>query len=134
MTETIKATGAENGFFQKWAGYQASVNTADRKFERMNARFGIIPSFISKAANYLVLFLGVQYAMRGSFTVGMITIFQGYMGAFLSPAMTLIGAGQTLQEMRTQMERVEDVMQYPVDPYVREEVIREDVDYSKLSG
>lgn len=85
MTETIKATGAENGFFQKWAGYQASVNTADRKFERMNARFGIIPTFIGKTANYLVMFLGVQYAMRGSFTLGMITIFQGYMGAFLSP-------------------------------------------------
>lgn len=76
MTETIKATGAENGFFQKWAGYQASVNTANRKFERMNARFGIIPSFIGKVANYLVLFLGIQYTMQGSFTLGMITIFR----------------------------------------------------------
>ena len=26
MIETIKASDAENGFFQKWAGYQASVN------------------------------------------------------------------------------------------------------------
>ena len=134
MTETIKATGAEKGFFQKWAGYQASVNTANRKFERMNARFGIIPAFLSKLANYLILFLGVQYTMQGYFTLGMITVFQGYMGSFLSPAMTLIGAGQTIQEMRTQMERVEDVMQYPNDPYVREEPIRDDMDYSKLTG
>jgi len=134
MTETIKASGAENGFFQKWAGYQASVNTQNVKFEKMNAWFGIIPAFISTAANYIVLFFGVLYAMQGNFTVGMITIFQGYMGSFLSPAMTLIGAGQTIQEMRISMERVEDVMQYPDDPNVKDEPIREDVDYSKLTG
>jgi len=134
MTETIKASGAENGFFQKWAGYQASVNTQNVKFEKINAWFGIIPAFISTAANYIVLFFGVLYAMQGNFTVGMITIFQGYMGSFLSPAMTLIGAGQTIQEMRTNMERVEDVMQYPDDPNVKDEPIREDVDYSKLTG
>ena len=134
MTETIKASGAENGFFQKWAGYQASVNAQNVKFEKMNARFGIIPAFISTAANYIVLFFGVLYAMQGNFTVGMITIFQGYMGSFLSPAMTLIGTGQTIQEMRTSMERVEDVMQYPDDPNVKDEPIREDEDYSKLTG
>ncbi len=134
MTETIKASGAENGFFRKWAGYQASVNAQRVKYEKMNARFGIIPAFISTAANYVVLFFGVLYAMQGNFTVGMITIFQGYMGSFLSPAMTLISAGQTIQEMRTSMERVEDVMQYPDDPNVKDEPIREDMDYSKLTG
>ena len=42
-------------------------------------------------------------------------MFQGFMTSFMSPAATLINAGQTLQEMRTQMERVEDVMEYPDD-------------------
>lgn len=134
MAETIKATGAESGYFQKWAGYQASVNTAKRKYEKMNARLGLIPALIGKTAGYAVLFLGVVYTMNGDFTIGMITVFQGYLNAFVSPAMTLIGAGQTIQEMRTQMERVEDVMRYPNDPYVRDEPISDDVDYSKLLG
>jgi len=34
MIETIKASGAENGFFEKWSGYQASVNTQQIKYMR----------------------------------------------------------------------------------------------------
>ena len=134
MAETIKGAGAENGFFRRWSGYQASVNTQNVRFSRMNALFGIIPSFISTTANYMVLFFGVSFAMNGRFSLGMISVFQGFLSAFMGPAQTLISAQQTIQEMRTQMERVEDVMQYPTDPMVRDEPIREDVDYSKLKG
>ena len=35
MIETIKGSGSENGFFRKWAGYQASVNTQTVKFARV---------------------------------------------------------------------------------------------------
>ena len=126
MAETIKSSGAENGFFRRWSGYQASVNTQNVKFDNMSARLGLIPSFVSSAANYVVLFVGVRLAMDGNFTLGMISVFQGFMGSFTGPAMTLIGAGRLLQEMRTSMERVEDVMQYPSDPYVREDAVLED--------
>ena len=64
----------------------------------------------------------------------MIMTFQGFMNSFMAPAMTLISAGQTIQEMRTDMERVEDVMEYPIDPHVTEQPMSEETDYSKLSG
>lgn len=134
MTETIKASGAENGFFSKWAGYQASVNSQTVKFARLNAHLGLIPGFITSAANYVVLFLGILFAINGRFSVGIIMIFTSYLEAFLSPATTLIEVGQTMMEMRTEMERIEDVMQYPEDPYVKQMEIREDQDYSKLKG
>ena len=134
MTETIKAAGAENGFFSKWAGYQASVNTQAVRYARLNASLGQIPAFIGTAANYLVLFFGVRLAMDGNFTVGMIATFQSYLAQFMNPAMTLIDAGQTILETRTQMERIEDVMEYPNDPFVREEPLSESEDYSKLRG
>ena len=47
--------------------------------------------------------------------------------------MSLISAGQSLQEMRTDMERIEDVMKYPSD-VTFEESDDENVEYDKLSG
>lgn len=134
MVETIKASGAENGFFEKWAGYQASVNTQQVRFERLNQYLGMIPELVSSLANIAVLILGVYFTINGKFTVGMIMAFQGFLGSFTAPAQTLISAGQTLQEMRTQMERVEDVMEYPTDVNCSREGILEDAEYSKLSG
>ena len=52
----------------------------------------------------------------------------------MAPAMTIIAAGQSLQEMRTEMERVEDVMQYPMDENFKDAPLDENADYSKLSG
>ena len=134
MAETIKSSGAEGGFFRKWSGYQASVNTQNVKFTTLNARVGLIPQFISTVSNYLVLFMGVRLAMDGSFTLGMITTFQGLLSSFMGPAMTLVGAGQTIQEMRTQMERVEDVMETPDDPALSFGAGHEGTDYGKLKG
>ena len=134
MIETIKASGAENGFFEKWAGYQASVNTQQVRFERLNQYLGMIPELVSSLANIAVLILGVYFTINGKFTVGMIMAFQGFLGSFTAPAQTLISAGQTLQEMRAQMERVEDVMEYPTDVNCDGDELSEDAEYSKLSG
>lgn len=134
MVETIKASGAENGYFQRWAGYQASVNEQNTNYTRLNQYLGIIPAFITTLANALVLVLGIWLCMRGEFTLGMVTAFQSFLASFISPAMTMVTAGQTLQEMRTQMERVEDVMEYPEDPYFSDAPVSEDKNYDKLSG
>ena len=132
MIETIKASGAENGYFEKWAGYQASVNTSKVKFAKLNQYLGMIPSLVSSLTNTAVLMLGVWLTMEGQFTVGMIMAFQGFLSSFTAPASMLISAGQTLQEMRTEMERIEDVMEYPLDPVFENETQAECFD--KLSG
>lgn len=115
MIETIKASGSEKGFFEKWAGYQAAANNQKVKYSKMNTYLGLIPSIISTLTSTAVLMLGVWFTMEGSFTVGMIMAFQGYLGSFMSPITTLISSGQTLQEMRSEMERIDDVMLYRDD-------------------
>ena len=132
MIETIKASGAENGYFEKWAGYQASVNTQNVRFAKLNQCLGVVPQAVTSVMNVLVLVLGVWLTMRGEFTVGMIMAFQGFMSAFMAPAGQVIAAGRQLQEMRASMERVEDVMAYPEDPAFAERA--EPEEYAKLKG
>lgn len=132
MIETIKASGAENGFFERWAGYQASVNAQKVKYAKINQHLGMIPSVVSTITGIVVLTLGVWFAMEGTFTVGMIMAFQGVLSSFSAPATTFISAGQTIQEMRTQMERVEDVMEYREDDCYKTDVKEEN--FAKLKG
>ena len=135
MIETIKASGAEDGFFEKWSGYQASVNTQQIKYEKLNQYLGMIPSIVSAITNTAILVIGVYLVMEGKFTVGMVMAFQGFLGSFMAPAEKFISAGQTLQEMRTSMERIEDVMKYPTDKLCEQATEDEENEtFGKLSG
>ena len=134
MIETIKSNGAENGYFAKWSGYQASVNSQKAKYLKLNDILGLIPELISNIANQIVLLLGVYLVIQGKFTIGMVLAFQGFLFSFMAPATTLITAGQTLQEMRTQMERVDDVMEYPDDDILLELDMENAASSGKLSG
>ncbi len=134
MVETIKASGAENGYFQKWAGFQASANNQTFKFIRQNNILEKIPALMSQLANITVTVLGVYLVIRGEFTIGSIMTFQGFLSAFMNPAMMIISTGQSVQVMRSEMERIDDVMKYSDDEMYRDEQAQDDKDYSKLSG
>ena len=134
MIETIKASGAENGFFGRWAGYQASVNTQQMRSARMEQILGLIPSVISVVCSSAITIAGAWLTMNGQFTVGMIAQFQGFLASFSGPIGSLISAGQSLMEMRTEMERIEDVMQYPDDPAFHTAPDEAEGSFEKLSG
>lgn len=131
MIETIKASGAENGFFKKWAGYQANVNNNFVQMSKMSLFWGMIPNAINMIVNVSITTIGLWLCMNGEFTIGMIMAFQGYLSSFMGPVNEVISATNSLLEMRTDMERIEDVMEYPDDDIVTE---KKNVQYSKLSG
>ena len=131
MIETIKASGAENGFFKKWSGYQANVNNNFIQMSKMSLLWGMIPSAINMIVNVSITTIGLWLCMNGKFTIGMIMAFQGYLSSFMGPVNEVISATNSILEMRTDMERIEDVMEYPDDDIVTE---KKNVQYSKLSG
>ena len=115
MVETIKAAGAETGYFGRWAGYQAAVNESQARSTRLNTYLGAVPQIVAEIANIAVLVLGIWLIVDGNFTPGALLTFTGFLGSFMAPVNQMIGLGQTVQEMETQMERVEDVLRYPTD-------------------
>ena len=118
MVETIKSSGAETGYLHQWSGYKEAATKNKKRIAFINNAFSLIPGFLLLAIQYGILFLGVYLTMIGEFTVGAIVGFQGLLGALLAPATSIIESGQRVQEMRTEMERVDDVMEYPDDPNV----------------
>lgn len=133
MIETIKASGAENGFFEKWSGYQASVNTQNVKTMKLNQYYNLISQIMSSLVNMIILALGLYMIIQGQFTVGTFFAFQAMLSSFMAPVTELASAGTTIREMRTNMERIEDVMEYPTDVKYKQNS-KEEISYDKLTG
>lgn len=115
MMDTIKASGAENGFFTKWAGYQAAMVESSNRAWKSTLWIDNFTTLISKMIDIFILGTGAFLTFQGNFTVGMLMAFQGLLTQFSSPVLELIHAGQNLQEMRVEMERVNDILKYRAD-------------------
>ena len=112
--ETIKAAGAENGFFSHWAGYFTNMHNSEARAARRDQLYGVWPEMLQTLSSNAILLIGAYLIMDGEFTIGMLLAFQGFMNGFSAPAQQLFSVTEMVIEMRTQMERVEDVLKYPV--------------------
>ena len=136
MIETIKAAGAEATFFDRWSGYQAANYDIAADTTLVNEYLGTIPQAITKLANIIVLVLGIRLIVEGKFSPGSLLAFTGFLSSFMTPMNQMIGLGQTVQEMQTKMERIEDVMHYKTDVEedFEEGPVAAGLDRTKLSG
>ena len=128
--ESIKAAGAETGFFKYWSGLWAHKFNINGNADKEQTMMALLPVLATGLVNMAVLVLGAYLILEGELTVGMLMAFQGFMGSFLEPVNAIVNASQTIVEMRSQMERVEDVMKYPEDHRDN----NEEVNQGKLGG
>lgn len=66
MIETIKASGAENGFFERWAGFQANTISAMVRHMNLSAYIGGIPTFVSSLSAVIILISGTYLIMQAA--------------------------------------------------------------------
>ena len=135
MIESIKSSGAENGFFERWAGFQVSANIQTVKQLRNDSFFLSIPVLLQELSNAAILTIGVWLIMKGKFSVGMLVAFQSLLQQFMMPVESLLDIGQSIQETRTSMERVQDVMKYASDNSYVKTFSEDDItEFEKLKG
>ncbi len=115
--ETIKATGAESDFFNRWAGYHAKVVNAEQELGVASRLLGAIPPILVALANIAVLVLGSIQIINGELSVGMLVAFQGLMLGFTGPVRQLVNLGSRLQEAEADVNRLDDVLGYQIDPH-----------------
>ncbi len=114
IIETLKASGAENSFFARWAGQHALLLTAQQRAARLSLAFWSVPLVVTFLINNMVLLVGSLRVLDQPLTIGLLVVFQGWMVSFLSPINALMGFGTRLQEAQAQLARLDDVLRYPV--------------------
>ncbi len=115
MMETVRSSGSEKSVFERFCGYQSGVRRRTAELIRLSGYRDMIPAVISSVSGVLILGIGVSCCIKGEFTIGMVSVFQGLFAAFLVPAGKLLAVREIIRETGTQMERIEDVMEYPED-------------------
>lgn len=119
--ETIKASGAENEFFAKLMDAQAQLLNMLQSLERFTLFLTLVPSVIKGLSYAILLGWGALKVMNGDMTVGTLIAFLAVLQAFHTPVQTLVGAVASLQDLRGELDRVEDTMRYaPADTFRRD--------------
>lgn len=114
--ETLKSTGRENSFFTKWAGYFAKVVQFRQELNILTLPLSILPSFLMFLNIIFIMTLGGFQVMKGQMTIGSLVAFQTLMSSFMLPFNQLVAMGGILQELHGDMNRMDDIINYPVDP------------------
>ncbi|HEX6904272.1 MAG TPA: NHLP family bacteriocin export ABC transporter peptidase/permease/ATPase subunit [Thermoanaerobaculia bacterium] len=114
--ETLKATGGESDLFTRWAGYQAKVVNGRQDLERYTQMLDAVPPLLSAVNTSLILGIGGLRVMNGDMTLGGLVAFQLLMALFIAPVNRLVSLGGRLQMVEGDMNRLDDVLRYRVDP------------------
>jgi ATP-binding cassette subfamily C protein len=113
--ETIKASGLEFDLFSKFAGYYAKMLNAQQELALPTQILSILPTFLTSLAIASILVVGGLRVMNGSLSIGMLIAYQTLTQEFLKPVNNLVNFGSTLQELEADLNRLDDVLQNPVD-------------------
>lgn len=126
--ETIKAVAGERDLFTRLTGYHARAARAEQKLAAYTYVLAIIPPTLIMMNTGLILALGSLRVIDGSMTVGMLVAFLGLMTAFTAPVTVLVNLGGLLQQTEGDMKRLDDVLNYAPDPFVKPPAARDDTD------
>ncbi|MFZ4534802.1 NHLP family bacteriocin export ABC transporter peptidase/permease/ATPase subunit [Propionivibrio sp.] len=109
LMETIKASGAESDFFEKWAGYQARWMMSTQAQARASLLLNTLPITLSAVEAAAIVGLGGFRVMDGAMTLGMLVAFQSLAQSFSGPVQSLVNLGSQIQQLQGDMDRLDDV-------------------------
>lgn len=115
IIETLKVSGTEDSFFQRWAGYHARTMNSQQQIALYGFLLQIIPQFLTALSTLVLLGLGAWFVMNGQLTLGSLVALQSLLISFNAPVITLLNLGNDLPEIRGDIARLEDVLHYPQD-------------------
>ncbi len=116
MIDSLKASGSEDDFFSRWAGYQAKAVNASQVLGRASQLLLITPTTLTTINTVAILVIGGELVIMGELTAGDLVAFQLLTSAFIAPVTALVSVNNQLQEAHGDLMRVDDIYNYPIDP------------------
>jgi NHLM bacteriocin system ABC transporter peptidase/ATP-binding protein len=113
--ETIKAAGLEQDAFARWSGFHAKMMATSRDLDRASAVIGVVPALLAGLGNAALLGVGSLQVMAGKISVGDLVAFQVLSASFSEPIGQILGMGTALQEIKSSLASVRDVLAYAPD-------------------
>ena len=128
MIDTIKSTGSERSFYNLWYSTQSHVNENKMTRFKISAITTLINSLHNYALTIVQLFLGAYFIRHGHFTIGTMALFQTVLNNMRNSLGNCLNSVNTLQSMRTNIERVNDINERKI----REPIPLPDTDLDKI--
>ena len=113
--ETLKAMGAESDLFAKWSGYQAKAVGTEQRLRVQTELLSAVPRLLMPISTACILGIGGLRVMDGGISMGMLIAFQALMLGFITPVNRMVDLGSTLQEVRGDLARLDDVLSATID-------------------
>jgi len=131
--ETLKASGIDDDYFERWAGFQAKHLNNMRRLGTYAVASNAFPPLLNGLSMAAVLGLGGFRIVEGAITVGTLIAFQVLIQSFSQPINALVAVGGEFQELNADLSRSDDVFKHKRDPRYRLENA-EDPGAGRLSG
>jgi NHLM bacteriocin system ABC transporter peptidase/ATP-binding protein/NHLM bacteriocin system ABC transporter ATP-binding protein len=114
--ESVKAAGSEAELFVRWSGDQARMINAEQSLGVIDAVLGAVPPLLASLTAIVVLGLGGRQVIEGTLTIGVLVAFQALLAGFNQPFRDLARLGADVQELRADLDRIDDVRNRAIDP------------------
>lgn len=116
IISTLKATGSENDFTGRLLGYYAKSAVSEQDIARTSLMLSSIPAVFSQVINIAVTMLGGIQVIEGKMSLGELTAFLSLQAAFSVPLNGLAGFIASSQMIKSDIARVNDIMDYREAP------------------
>ncbi|HLP23351.1 MAG TPA: cysteine peptidase family C39 domain-containing protein [Microbacteriaceae bacterium] len=113
--ETIKATGGEALALRTTLGHLARVTSRGNDLHQASALLGLLPGLVGASASALILGGGGLLVESGQLSVGAYIAVMALTPIFMRPIGLWSGAIDTLQQARSWIIRLDDLLQQPID-------------------
>ena len=120
MIDSLKADGSEGEFFARWSGQHVNAVAAQQSLGVLTSLLNVVPPLLSSLTTVAILGFGGYRVLEGVLTIGGLIAFQSLARSFSKPVEQLVRFSASLQTIKGDIGRLDDVFKHERDEYVHE--------------